>query len=207
MVKRVTGRQLVSNPDTSGNPRRQTGWVGVPGARHIPRTSDPVFPGFTAIVADWTQAGIEMTDELMAAALQLATTKFQRAEERAAVEARQEQRLKTMAQEAPEPGAYGDAPGGVVYYIRRAQYVKIGTTTQLRGRMLSLMPDEVLAVEPGSYRLEGEMHRRFASLRVRPNLEFFHLQDELRKHIQDVLARVGPPPSGLTITDLLGQAA
>ena len=174
------------------------GWVGIPGARHIPSASDPVFPHLTTIIADWMQAGIDMTDELMEAAVKLATAQVERAMERAAVEARHEERRANAVVNVPPPGSYGDDPAGLVYYIRRAGYVKIGTTTKLRNRMRDLMPDEVLAVEPGSYKLEGELHQRFAHLRLHPSCEYFRLDDELRDHIAGVLHRAGPPPSGLS---------
>lgn len=207
MTKHTGARDLGGNrPFTPESLQRNSGWVGIPGARHMPNSRDPVFPQFTSIVADWVQAGIEMTDELMQAAVQLATAQAQRAVEKKAIEARQAERVASAAEAVPLPGTFGDAPGGVVYYVRRAQFVKIGTTTQLRGRMRSLMPDEVLAVEPGSYRLEGELHRRFRHIRVRPNLEFFKYTSELRSHIQGVVDRVGPPPDGLSITEALGGA-
>jgi hypothetical protein len=207
MTKHVRGRNLASRPFTPESLKPAAGWVGVPGARHIPAPSDPVFPALTGIVADWTQAGIEMTDELMAAAVKLATTQVERRAQRKAIEEAQKERHANAATSAPPPGFYGDAPNAVVYYVRRDRYVKIGTTTQLQDRMRGLMPDEVLALEPGSYTLEGELHKRFAHLRVRPNCEYFLLDDELRAHIAVVVDRVGPPPSGLDIKDFLGEAS
>jgi len=197
-VAKDRGRYLASRPYTPESLKRKNGWVGIPGARHIPVTSDPVFPHFTSVVADWTQAGIEMTDELMAAALRLATTQVQRAVERAAADAQYEERISLRAEAPPTPGAYGDAPDGVVYYVKRGNYVKIGTTTKLRNRMRDLMPDEVLAVEPGSYKLEGELHRRFAHIRLHASCEYFLLNAELQEHVDEVLARTGPPPAGLS---------
>ncbi|MBA2951602.1 GIY-YIG nuclease family protein [Streptomyces himalayensis] len=198
VTKNAKGRNLVSRPYVPKSMKPRSSWVGIPGARHIPAADDPVFPHFTTIVADWTQAGVEMTDELMAVAVQLAATQVARAKERAAAEARQGERYAALADAAPPPGTYGDAPDGVVYYIRRGRYVKIGTTTQLRNRMRDLLPDEVLAVEPGSYKLEGELHQRFAGLRLHPSCEYFLLDNELQAHIDQVLERVGPPPSGLS---------
>ncbi|MEU4502645.1 GIY-YIG nuclease family protein [Streptomyces sp. NPDC024089] len=177
--------------------KASSGWSGVPGARHIPAPDDPVFPHFTFVVTEWVSAGIEMTDDLMAAALTLATSQVERRRQQQAAEDRQQERYAARAANPPRPGAFGDAPDGVVYYIRRGDYVKIGTTTRLRNRMRDLMPDEVLAVEPGSYKLEGEMHLQFAALRLHPSCEYFHLTGELKAHIEDVLNRCGPPPVDL----------
>lgn len=210
MVKNAKGRFLSGdNPYSHEGAKPATSWTGIPGARHVPASSDPVFPHFTSIILDWAQAEIEMTDELMAAAVKLATVKVQRARDRAAAAERQEARYAAAAAaEPPPPGTYGDAPDGVVYYARRGEYVKIGTTTKLRNRMRDLMPDEVLAVEPGSYKLEGELHKRFASSRLHPSCEYFSLNDELQAHIRQVLERAGPPPAGLTqFKDLRPKAA
>lgn len=207
MAKNPSARVVVSRPYVPKEVKSGKGWVGIPGARHIPAASDPVFPHFATIVADWTQAGIEMTDELVAAAVKLATTQVERARERAAIEERHEERRANAVVNLPPPGSYGDAPGGVVYYIRRDRYVKIGTTTQLQARMRDLMPDEVLAIEPGSYKLEGQLHVRFAHLRISSSYEYFRLDADLQAHIERVLAKVGPPPSGLTIKEFLADAS
>ena len=162
-----------------------SGWRGVPGARHIPAVNDPSFKHFTQIVAEWKTADIELTEPLMAAAAQLAKARAAKVDHEAA-------RLADL-----KPGAFGDAKTGVIYYIRRGKYVKIGTTTRLRSRMRDLMPDEVLAVEPGSYALEGALHARFSSIRFASWCEYFALTPELQEHIDGVLAKHGPAPSGL----------
>lgn len=198
MVPKINKVRLpVARPYVPKGVKGGSNWVGVPGARHIPPSSDPVFPHFTSIIADWMQAGVEMSEEYIVAAVKLATAQVDRARERAETEARQEAKLADARANVPPPGTYGDDPGGVVYYIRRSIYVKIGTTTRLRNRMRDLMPDEVLAVEPGSFRREGELHQRFAHLRLHPNCEYFLLDEELQAHIDAVLAEVGPPPGGL----------
>ncbi|MEH0552568.1 GIY-YIG nuclease family protein [Streptomyces sp. B21-101] len=179
------------------------GWIGIPGGQHIPSATDPVFPHFTSIIADWMQAGVEMTEEYVIAAVKLAAAQVERSMERQLVEARHANALENAASKPRVPGEHCDNPKGVVYYIRRRGYVKIGTTTQLRARMRDLMPDEVLAVEPGSYKLEGELHVRFAHIRLSPKCEYFLLDEDLQAHIARVVSRVGPPPTGLTIDDFL----
>lgn len=198
MAKPARIQVCASKPYTSEAMKGNTGWHGIPGARHIPASDDPIFPHFTFVVTEWRSAGIEMTDELMAAALALATMQVERRRQQLEAEARKEERYAALAANPPRPGAFGDAPDGVVYYIRRGDYVKIGTTTRLRNRMRDLMPDEVLAVEPGSYSLEGALHAQFAASRLRPSCEYFRLTDDLRAHIDSVIKRCGEPPAGLS---------
>lgn len=172
----------------------------MPGAKHIPPVGNPALLPFIAVVRDWQRAGIEMTEELMAAARKMAEAKLE--ENRREVEqikaARQREAEMQATLEALKPGSFGDAPGGVVYYIRRGKYVKIGTTTKLKQRMRDLMPDEVLAVEPGSYGLESSLHAQFAELRLSSSMEYFELTEALQLHIDRVLKKHGPPPPGLS---------
>lgn len=71
----------------------------------------------------------------------------------------------------------------VVYYIRFADRVKIGTTTDLQKRLTSIPHDEVLATEPGSYDLEKRRHAQLRRSRIYANREWFWLTDEIREHI------------------------
>ena len=89
-----------------------------------------------------------------------------------------------------------------VYFIRLGPYVKIGTSSDVRGRIgaLSLAPGNLLAVVRGSYPVEKATHRRFAQLRA--FREWFYLQDELLDHINDlqraqVQAMLDTEPSGV----------
>lgn len=187
-------------------PPSTDGWHGIPGARHIPVASDPVFPVFIDTATEWKLAGVEMTDEIMLAVRKVSQLQVQRAEERAKVDQVAADRLALSVQAAPAPpGAFGDAPGGVIYYARRGRYVKIGTTVQLRDRMRSLLPDELMAVEPGSFTLERQLHGRFAALRVNPVLEYFHLEGAVAARIKEVRERCGLPPSGLTLEDCMSE--
>jgi hypothetical protein len=70
----------------------------------------------------------------------------------------------------------------VVYYVRFADRVKIGTTTNLGGRLNGIPYDEVLATEPGGYELEAQRHREFAADRIVG--EWFTYSDRLRRHIE-----------------------
>ena len=53
--------------------------------------------------------------------------------------------------------------GNVVYYIRFGDRIKIGTTGNLTGRLMTLPHDELLATEPGGIELEKQRHRQFAA--------------------------------------------
>lgn len=114
--------------------------------------------------------------------------------------ARHHRRMRLTQDDATPPKRIGPTPNardGYVYYIRRGAMVKIGTTVNLRQRMSDLRPDEVLAVEPGSYQREAEMHRRFQHLRVPGQREWFYAGREIQDHVESVLDQNGPPPTGL----------
>jgi hypothetical protein len=200
MVKPSRDHARVVKPFTPDGLSSNRGWHGVPGAKYIPRAGDPAVLPFISVVREWQRAGIEMTEELMAAALKLAHQRLEEGRrEVAKIYDTREKEAATQAKlDALKPGAFGDAAGAVVYYIRRGEYVKIGTTTNLKQRMRDLMPDEVLAVEPGSYDLESTLHAQFAEIRFSPSMEYFKLTEELQEHIAAVVERHGPPPSGLS---------
>jgi hypothetical protein len=180
-------------PSTLDTPSGRSGPLG----RRMPAPGSPALFEFMRISVEWQKAGVEMTAELVAAATKIAEAHISNArDEDARINAQREASAERLA--ALRPGAFGDATDGVVYYIRRGKYVKIGTTTRLRSRMRDLMPDEILAVQPGSYSLEAQLHARFADIRFASWCEYFTLTPELQEHIDSVLAQHGPPPSGLS---------
>lgn len=75
--------------------------------------------------------------------------------------------------------------GPVVYYVRLGHYIKIGFTGRFGSRLSALtisQPDyDVLALEmDGSYELEAQRHKQFASHRLN-NSELFTPHDALTK--------------------------
>lgn len=74
----------------------------------------------------------------------------------------------------------------VVYYlqVRGSDRVKIGTTTNVRQRMVDLRAngEDLLATEPGGYELEWRRHQQFADERY-GRREEFALSDRLAAHI------------------------
>ena len=93
---------------------------------------------------------------------------------------------------------YGELPDSdgppprvdVVYYIRFADRVKIGTSSNPRQRLAQLRHEEVLAFEPGARDVEQRRHAEFADLRL--GGEWFSHEGDLAEHIT-ALARAGDP--------------
>lgn len=96
---------------------------------------------------------------------------------------------QTDAEKIEQARADGNA---VVYYMRIGDVIKIGTTTNLKNRMTALMPDELLATEPGHRELETMRHRQFAHLKVRG--ERFRPGEDLLSHIDMIRRHYGSPP-------------
>ncbi len=78
----------------------------------------------------------------------------------------------------------------VVYYLRYADRIKIGTSGQPRQRLAAIRHDELLAFEPGGRLLEQRRHAQFAALRE--GGEWFTAAAELVAHVQE-LAHDAPP--------------
>uniref|UniRef100_UPI000CD91A7B GIY-YIG nuclease family protein n=1 Tax=Microbacterium sp. CJ77 TaxID=2079201 RepID=UPI000CD91A7B len=69
----------------------------------------------------------------------------------------------------------------VVYYLRYAERIKIGTSARPRQRLGAIRHDELLAFELGGRPLEQRRHRKFAALRE--GGEWFSATPELLRHI------------------------
>lgn len=82
---------------------------------------------------------------------------------------------------------------GIVYYVRRGELIKIGTTRNPIKRFNALMPDEILAFEPGGSALEAQRHGQFGDSRLTPRSEYFRPSESLKAHIEAVRAKYGPP--------------
>jgi hypothetical protein len=80
--------------------------------------------------------------------------------------------------EAPPP--YRE-PSPVVYYLRFADRIKIGTTMNLDRRLKMIPHDELLATEPGSFTVETRRHDQFKALRITG--EWFRADPRLLSHI------------------------
>ena len=95
----------------------------------------------------------------------------------------------------------------IVYYIRRGELIKIGTTVNPIRRFASLLPDEILAFEPGDKRIEIARHRQFAHLRTGRNAEYFRPAPDLLRHAQRMRDAHGEPPPEWPTTQTIGRSA
>lgn len=93
---------------------------------------------------------------------------------------------------------YGDAPDydlprprvDVVYYVRFADRLKIGTSANPRQRLAALRFEELIAFERGDRLLERRRHEEFAELRGTG--EWFRLGDPLLGHVRRLRAAGEP---------------
>lgn len=111
---------------------------------------------------------------------------------------RHQHRIRQEADESAH-GVKRDQEGGVVYYARTGSIIKIGTTVNMHTRMAEILPDEVLATEPGSYRLEAQRHRQFRKLRVPGRVEWFHAGPLLQEHVLSLRTLHGEPDPTLPV--------
>lgn len=84
----------------------------------------------------------------------------------------------------------------IVYYLRFADRVKIGTTANPRQRLAAIMHEEVLGFERGDRSLERHRHEQFADERF-GRTEWFELSDRIRAHVDAVSAGSSGPWTAL----------
>lgn len=97
----------------------------------------------------------------------------------------------------------GRIPPSIVYYIRRGSLIKIGTTRRPLQRFKDLLPDEILAWEPGSQPEEARRHEQFRDLRVSTGAEYFRRDAALDIHMSQIRDAHGmPDPSWPTLSGL-----
>ena len=139
-------------------------------------TSDPAFTCIVSVLKDMQSAGIELTAETVSMAVALGRQKRDRSRAHGYIPAT-----------APVPN------GSIVYYIRRGEAIKIGTTTTPARRFQALMPTEILAFEPGGVDEEFARHMQFVDLRLGIRGEHFRAEPELMEHIADMRNQHGTP--------------
>jgi hypothetical protein len=82
--------------------------------------------------------------------------------------------------------------GTVVYYVRIGNRCKIGYSTNLRSRLATFNPEELLVIEPGGRVLEQRRHHEFRELHTHG--EWFRYEGALEEHVtrlREQLANVG----------------
>lgn len=165
---------------------------------------DPESAEFAAVcdsLLEMRSAGIEVNEDSVAIAVRLGRHRY--ATEQA----------KTAREPKPAPSGIperlwpeqGDEPS-IVYYIRRGRLIKIGTTTRPEQRFRNLVPDEILAWEPGGRNEEQARHRQFAHLRE--GGEYFRPGQDLQAHCRATRKRHGnPDPRWRTCDGLANEAS
>lgn len=145
-------------------------------------TEDPAFPSIAKALQDMAEAGVELTADAVEIAVKVGRQKH-----------------------ADQQAKRHNPPDrrSIVYYIRRGEFIKIGTTVNPADRFGSLMPDEILAFEPGDAVLERSRHRQFRGSRVARKSEYFHQTEELLAHVAVVREQHGAPdPTWPTVATL-----
>jgi len=152
-------------------------------------TSDPVWPTTAAILREMAAAGVEINEVTHGIAAKVAA-----------------HRMKTVdsKRQAARRIAFVSVPlasmGSIVYYVRRGDLIKIGFTEDPAQRFSALLPDEILAFEPGGRNEETFRHRQFDHLRGRG--ENFRQAPELLEHIRSVREMYGDPdPAWPTVSN------
>lgn len=140
--------------------------------RHLLDERDPHYLEIAVHLHAMSQAGVEIDQTVADNAVKLIHWERESGTRRKnAFADAVEQEKKDRAEEAERwirereiTERWATSPG-IVYYILRGPLIKIGTTTRPRQRFGELMPDAVLAVEPGDQELERARHTQFAALR------------------------------------------
>jgi hypothetical protein len=154
-------------------------------------TTDYAWPRIAGALREFTEAGIELDEATVPLAIKLG--KFR------------QQKDDSIELELFSPPETLAASGSIVYYLRRGSLIKIGTTADPHSRFRDLLPDEILAFEPGARPEESARHRQFWHLRE--SGEYFSDAPDLREHIDRTrLAYGAPDPSWPTVASLYEDA-
>ncbi len=155
---------------------------------------DPHYGKILAILRDMAASGIEIDVAVAEMAIKLARYTTSTTADAA--------RTPSMR---PLPPATDEPEPSIVYYIRRGDLIKIGRTTRPRKRFEDLLPDAILAVEPGGAQMETIRHRQFLAAR-RGNSEYFTQSPELLAHIEVIRADHGEPDPSWRTTENVGRS-
>jgi len=137
---------------------------------------DPTWPATAAVLREMAEAGVEIDKAALAIASKLGAHRLANLDE-VKISPRDPWRMVAI--------------GSIVYYIRRGPVIKIGWSGAPGARFLDLLPDEILAFEPGGVKEETFRHRQFAHLRCRN--EYFRPAPELMEHIRLTREAHGDP--------------
>jgi hypothetical protein len=161
---------------------------------------DPESENFTrsvAVLAEMASAGVEIDEAAVGIAIKLAAQK----------QSRDTEVVAASRELAPQPLRLWGEQGGresIVYYIRRGDLIKIGTTTNPKRRFESLVPDEILAWEPGGTIEEALRHRKFRRLKQGLG-EYFRIEPDLLGHCKRLRKLHGDPDPRWSTTATVGR--
>lgn len=149
-------------------------------------TKDPAFACIAEALQGMKGAGVELDETAIAIAVKLGRKKHEESQSPGWQQRRSRPERKS-----------------IVYYIRRADLIKIGTTTDPHGRFSDLRPDEILAFEPGGPQVEAQRHRQFSWCRVGKRSEYFRQTPGLLGHIANLVTEHGvPDPTWPTVASI-----
>lgn len=143
-------------------------------------TSDPAWPSIAAALREMADSGVEINDATFAVAVKIGTHRL------AELDATKRPGRRTVYVTPPLESA-----GSIVYYIRRGSLIKIGTTVDPQVRFGTLMPNEILAFEPGTIKEERMRQHQFRHLKFRG--EHFRPEPELLEHARQLRILHGDP--------------
>jgi MerR family regulatory protein len=143
--------------------------------------SDPAWPSIAGVLREMTDAGVEIGEAALVIAAKVGTHRFATATVKAHPGRRPASHQATLS----------GTSDSIVYYIRRGDLIKIGTTADPVTRPGRLMPDKILAFEPGDADQETLRHRQFDHLRCHG--EYFRSAPELSDHIRQLRHLHGKP--------------
>lgn len=159
-------------------------------------TTDPAWPAIAGALRELIAAGIDIDASVAVAAVKLG---------------RQRCPASVPGPKLPVQLGLASATDSIVYYIRRGDLIKIGTTKRPRHRFSCLMPDEILAFEPGARPKESQRHTEFKHLRYNRRREYFLPGPELLTHARRIRSVYGDPdpswPTATTPSEALRHAA
>lgn len=159
---------------------------------------DPSFAKTASILSDMAAAGVELDESAIAIALKM--SKVPDPDSRPGKPHLTPDEVVDLGLPMWDWGK-GTGQQAIVYYVRRGQLIKIGTTTRPAKRFEALMPDEIMAFEPGGRQVEAARHRQFHHLRQ--GREHFAKGDDLIRHVKRIRTAHGAPdPAWRTTANL-----
>lgn len=155
----------------------------------------PEWPAVASVLREMVSAGVEIDEAAAAMAGKIGALRY----------ADRQRSSVNKGRPVRTPSSLTAGCGSVVYYVRRASLIKIGTTTNPALRFADLLPDEIYAVEPGGQPEEHQRHVQFTHLRR--GREYFEMADELMQHVAFTRKLHGDPdPSWPTWATVLSAS-